>query len=81
MPRLGSEPTITALERAKAVHASDRAATVIGMMAVQGFKFRNRNSSDSINVLRQLLAVFLKPPILHEHKKAYSEYTLYYMTL
>jgi hypothetical protein len=30
MPRTGFEPTIPVLERAKTVHASDRAATVIG---------------------------------------------------
>jgi hypothetical protein len=30
IPRVGFEPTIPAFERAKTVHASDRAATVIG---------------------------------------------------
>jgi hypothetical protein len=30
MPSVGFEPTIPALERAKTLHASDRAATVIG---------------------------------------------------
>jgi hypothetical protein len=30
MPRVGFEPTIPALERAKTFHAVDRAATVIG---------------------------------------------------
>jgi hypothetical protein len=30
MPRLGFEPTITASERAKTVHALDRSATVTG---------------------------------------------------
>jgi hypothetical protein len=30
MPRVGFEPTIPAFERAKAVHASDRAVTAIG---------------------------------------------------
>jgi hypothetical protein len=30
MPRMGFEPTIPAFERAKNVHALDRAATVIG---------------------------------------------------
>jgi hypothetical protein len=30
MPRLGFEPTIPVFERAKKVHALDRAATVIG---------------------------------------------------
>jgi hypothetical protein len=30
MPRVGFEPTIPAFERAKTVHASDRAATVMG---------------------------------------------------
>jgi hypothetical protein len=31
MPRVGFEPTTTAFERAKTVHASDRAAAVIGV--------------------------------------------------
>jgi hypothetical protein len=31
MPQVGFEPTIPAFERAKTVHASDRAATVIGV--------------------------------------------------
>jgi FAD synthase len=31
VPRVGFEPTITAFERAKAVHALDSAASVIGM--------------------------------------------------
>jgi hypothetical protein len=30
MPRVGFEPTIPAIERGKTVHASDRAALVIG---------------------------------------------------
>jgi hypothetical protein len=30
MPRVGLEPTTPLLERAKTVHASNRAATVIG---------------------------------------------------
>jgi hypothetical protein len=30
MPRVGLEPTIPAFERAKTVHALDRAATVVG---------------------------------------------------
>jgi hypothetical protein len=30
MPRVGLEPTIPVFERAKTVHALDRAATVIG---------------------------------------------------
>jgi membrane glycosyltransferase len=32
MPRVGSEPTTPVFERAKAIHALDRAATVIGAM-------------------------------------------------
>jgi hypothetical protein len=30
MPRVGFQPMVTAFERAKSVHALDRAATVIG---------------------------------------------------
>jgi hypothetical protein len=32
MPRVGFEPTITVFERAKTVHALDRAVTVIGTL-------------------------------------------------
>jgi hypothetical protein len=32
MPRVGFEPTIPVFERAKTVHALDRAATLIGLM-------------------------------------------------
>jgi hypothetical protein len=34
MPRVGFEQTITAFERAKTVHALDRAAIVIGWMGI-----------------------------------------------
>jgi hypothetical protein len=33
MPRVGLEPTIPVFERAKTVHALDRAATVIGKIS------------------------------------------------
>jgi hypothetical protein len=39
MPRLGFEPTIAVFERAKTVHASDRAATVVGFSAVYLFTY------------------------------------------
>jgi hypothetical protein len=32
IPQVGFEPTIPLFERAKTVHASDRAATVIGLL-------------------------------------------------
>jgi hypothetical protein len=38
MPRVGSEPTIPGFNRAKKVHALDRAATVIGI----AFNRRNK---------------------------------------
>jgi hypothetical protein len=34
MPREGFEPTILAFERAKTVHASNRAITVIGVLRI-----------------------------------------------
>jgi hypothetical protein len=34
MPRVGYEPTIPVFERAKTVHALDRAATVIGLYLI-----------------------------------------------
>jgi hypothetical protein len=36
MPRVGFQPTIPAFERAKTVHALDRAATVIGCYVHNG---------------------------------------------
>jgi hypothetical protein len=36
MPRVGFESTIPVFERAKTVHASDRAATVIGRENIRG---------------------------------------------
>jgi hypothetical protein len=39
MPRVASEPTIPVFERAKAVHASDRAATAIGPLPKQRYNF------------------------------------------
>jgi hypothetical protein len=36
MPRVGFEPTIPVFERAKMVHASDRAVTVIGELYNNG---------------------------------------------
>jgi hypothetical protein len=39
MPRVEFEPTIPAFERAKAVHALDRAATVIGDSVFTPFIF------------------------------------------
>jgi hypothetical protein len=35
MPRVGFEPMIPVFERSKTVHALDRAATVIGRIALQ----------------------------------------------
>jgi hypothetical protein len=39
MPRVGSEPTTPVFERARTVHALDRAATVIGLQEVHSQKF------------------------------------------
>jgi uncharacterized protein YaaN involved in tellurite resistance len=38
MPLMGFEPTISVLERAKTVHALDRAATVLSIMQKHGAK-------------------------------------------
>jgi hypothetical protein len=43
MPRVGFEPTIPVFERAKTVHASDRATTVIGIRSIY---YRNIETSD-----------------------------------
>jgi hypothetical protein len=41
MPWVGFEPTIPAFERAKTVHALDRAATVIGIICEVGIELLN----------------------------------------
>jgi hypothetical protein len=38
MPRVGFEPTTPMLERVKIVHAADRVATVIGVLAISYLK-------------------------------------------
>jgi hypothetical protein len=38
MPRVGFEPTIPVSERAKTVHALDRATTVIGATEIEGYE-------------------------------------------
>jgi hypothetical protein len=43
MPRLGFEPTIAVIERAKTVHALDRAVTVIGKVEFSSAKYRTPN--------------------------------------
>jgi hypothetical protein len=41
MPRVGFEPTIPVFERAKTVHALDRASTVIGKGGATSKKINN----------------------------------------
>jgi hypothetical protein len=43
-PQVAFEPMTPVFERAKTVHALDRAATVIGHSTIYAFKFSNRNS-------------------------------------
>jgi hypothetical protein len=43
MPRVGFEPTIPMFVRAKTVHASDRAATVIGLKYLSSGYIPNMN--------------------------------------
>jgi hypothetical protein len=44
MPRVGFESTIPAFERAKTVHALDRAATVIGRRQIYGDSISNAST-------------------------------------
>jgi hypothetical protein len=43
MPRVGFEPTIPVIERAKTVHALDRAVTVIGKVKFSSNKYWTPN--------------------------------------
>jgi hypothetical protein len=45
MPPVGFEPTISVLERAKAVHVLDRSATVIGITLIIPFNDTNTVTS------------------------------------
>jgi hypothetical protein len=53
-PQVGFEPTISVFERAKTVHASDRAAIVIGMESIQKCKYRYRLKCDAVQNDRTL---------------------------
>jgi hypothetical protein len=44
MPLVGFEPTIPVFERAKTVHALDRATTVIGVVC----KYKNKNNEERL---------------------------------
>jgi hypothetical protein len=48
MPRVGFEPTILAFERAKRVHALDRAATVTGDVKFGPSKWKMKICSESL---------------------------------
>jgi hypothetical protein len=49
MPQMGFEPTIPVFKRAKAVHALDRAATVIGYSLPSIMHFRKFHPSTSLH--------------------------------
>jgi hypothetical protein len=51
MPWVGFEPPIPALERAKTVHALDRAATVIGKSNTEHFWHRYSHEHDVLEVI------------------------------
>jgi hypothetical protein len=61
MPQIGFEPTIPVFERAKTVHASDRAATVIGRYQTTSVENRKR---DSINTFVKFLNAFHRRKLL-----------------
>jgi hypothetical protein len=50
MPEVGFEPTIPVFERAKTVHALDRATTVIGIMDLNVFQIRRHYLYQSGNL-------------------------------
>jgi hypothetical protein len=59
MPRVRFEPTIQSFKRAKAVHALDRVATVIGRNLEQGDKFRsNYDASCTLTPLSSYASIF-----------------------
>jgi hypothetical protein len=73
IPRVGFEPTIPVFERAKTVHALDRAATVIGC----SFSKLDKNICVKINVqwnelLIQLCEKFLRVRFLNVLKKPWD---------
>jgi hypothetical protein len=52
MPRMGFELAIPAFERAKTVHALDRAATVIGDYRARKLPMENPRSSSWIHLVK-----------------------------
>jgi hypothetical protein len=66
MPWVGFEPTIPAFERAKTVHASDHAATVIGATKYIGWDILNikqgQTGSEWMNFFFGLLSLFVADP-------------------
>jgi hypothetical protein len=75
MPRVGFEPTIPLLERAKTVHALDRAATVIGRNALSPPQITHHRVEEWLWKLRK--EVFIgssKTERCHEHISHNSRY-------
>jgi hypothetical protein len=63
MPQVGLEPTIPVFERAKTVHALDRAATVIGNCSLTQLKnaaHQNKTSPGKIVTVRLLTCKCLR---------------------
>jgi hypothetical protein len=56
MPQVGFEPTIPVFERAKTVHALDRAVTVMGTREI----YRHKNDTSMSGVAVKLLTLLLR---------------------
>jgi hypothetical protein len=78
MPLVGLEPTISALERAKTVHALNCAATVIGLFSITAVNF-SRNGYSSANfatVYHSVPSTFRTLHALTQHRQNYYTSTM-----
>jgi hypothetical protein len=76
MHRVGFEPTIPGLERAKTVHGLDRAATVIGTLGYTSWKFDGQMCQISSPATLPTSNSFLDPLFYVISLVGYSEITL-----
>jgi hypothetical protein len=69
MPQVGFEPTITAFERAKTVHALDRAATVIGTLRCGLLTINEQETTYFVSTLKTSFFVVCWQPSSKNHGK------------
>jgi hypothetical protein len=83
MPRVGFEPTIPVFERAKTVHALDRAATVIGYNFIQDHMISSLLHPTTVfrtlltNIVKLYYPFMAIDHVSHQNKTRYKITALY----